>query len=164
MTRKGGHRAANFSMAQGHYLLHDQSGLCVWNAQTADQGEDTAPGWLQGQENLRPTKETTAWLEEAIYVSQTLLYMHYSVVNAFIPWNNTVLHVAVRGDKPEALGTTSEALCQAVAHVPWKFMASWGARVAQAVKRPTLDFGSGRDLGVVGAGPASGSMLGVEPA
>jgi len=31
--------------------------------------------------------------------------------------------------------------------------------VAQSIKRRTLDFGSGRDLGVVGSGPASDSML-----
>jgi len=36
--------------------------------------------------------------------------------------------------------------------------------VAQSVKRLTLGFDSGRDLGVVGSGPASGSVLGIEPA
>jgi len=35
--------------------------------------------------------------------------------------------------------------------------------VAQSVNWPTLDLGSGLDLGVVGSGPALGSMLGVEP-
>ena len=36
--------------------------------------------------------------------------------------------------------------------------------MAQWVKHPTLDFGSGHDLGVVRLSPASGSVLGVEPA
>jgi len=35
--------------------------------------------------------------------------------------------------------------------------------VAQSGKHPTLDFRSGRDLGVVGSSPASGSALAVEP-
>jgi len=37
-----------------------------------------------------------------------------------------------------------------------------GSLVAQSMKHPTLDFGSGRGLGVVGSRPVSGSMLGVE--
>ena len=36
--------------------------------------------------------------------------------------------------------------------------------MAQSVKRPTLDFGSGRDLRVVGSSPMSGSMLSKESA
>lgn len=56
-----------------------------------------------------------------MYVSQTLLYMCYSVVNTLIPWSNTVLQVAVIGDKPEALETTSEVLLpQALTYMPWK--------------------------------------------
>ena len=38
-----------------------------------------------------------------------------------------------------------------------------GAWVAQLVKHPTLDFGSGCDLRVMGSSSGSGSMLGVEP-
>ena len=34
-----------------------------------------------------------------------------------------------------------------------------GARVAQSVERPTLDFGSGRDSGAVGSSPMSASAL-----
>ena len=45
---------------------------------------------------------------------------------------------------------------------------SWGrpggSVVAQSVKHLTLDFGSGHDLRVVRSSPASGSMLGIEPA
>ena len=41
---------------------------------------------------------------------------------------------------------------------------SRGAWVAQLVKRPTLDFGSGHDLTVVQWSPMSGSVLNVEPA
>ena len=36
--------------------------------------------------------------------------------------------------------------------------------VAQAVKRPTVDFGSGHELMVVGSSPTSASVLSVEPA
>jgi len=36
--------------------------------------------------------------------------------------------------------------------------------VAQLVKCPTLDFGSGHDLRVVRSSPMSGSTLGMEPA
>ena len=39
-----------------------------------------------------------------------------------------------------------------------------GAWVAQSVKRPTLDFGSGHDLIIVRLSPAVGSVLSVEPA
>jgi len=39
----------------------------------------------------------------------------------------------------------------------------WGAWVAQSVKHPAVDFGSGHDLRVVRSSPASGSMLDVEP-
>ena len=39
-----------------------------------------------------------------------------------------------------------------------------GAWVAQSVECPTLDFGSGRDLRVVGLSPASGSILSMESA
>jgi len=39
-----------------------------------------------------------------------------------------------------------------------------GAWVAQLVERRTLDFGSGRGLGVVGSGPALGSVLSGESA
>jgi len=38
-----------------------------------------------------------------------------------------------------------------------------GLWVAQSVKHPTLDFGSGHDLGVLRSSPASGSALGVDP-
>ena len=41
---------------------------------------------------------------------------------------------------------------------------SWGIWVAQLFKHLTLDFGSGRDLLVVGCCPMMGSMLGVESA
>ena len=34
----------------------------------------------------------------------------------------------------------------------------------QSVKRPTLDLGSGHDFKILRLSPASGSMLGVEPA
>ena len=34
--------------------------------------------------------------------------------------------------------------------------------MAQPVKSPTLDFGSGQDLRVVRSSPTSGSMLGIE--
>jgi len=43
-------------------------------------------------------------------------------------------------------------------------MISWSTWVAQLVKRPTLDFGSGHDLRVVRSSPTSGPMLGMEPA
>ena len=36
---------------------------------------------------------------------------------------------------------------------------SWGTWVAQGVDCPTLDFGSGHDLKVMGSSPASGSAL-----
>ena len=36
-----------------------------------------------------------------------------------------------------------------------------GAWVAQSVKCPTLDFGSGHDLTVMGSSPMSGSVLAV---
>ena len=39
-----------------------------------------------------------------------------------------------------------------------------GAWLAQSVKRPTLDFGPGCDLMVVGSSPTSGSGLSVKPA
>ena len=39
-----------------------------------------------------------------------------------------------------------------------------GARVAQLVKHPVLDFGSGHDLRVMRFSPALGSALGMEPA
>ena len=39
-----------------------------------------------------------------------------------------------------------------------------GAWVAQSVMCPTLDFGLGHDLKVVGLSPALGSVLGMEPA
>ena len=39
-----------------------------------------------------------------------------------------------------------------------------GACVAQSVKRPALEFGSGRDPRVVGSSSKSGSALGTEPA
>ena len=39
--------------------------------------------------------------------------------------------------------------------------ATW---VAQSIECPTLDFGSGYDLMVVGSSPALGSVLGMEPA
>ena len=38
-------------------------------------------------------------------------------------------------------------------------MLFWGAWVAQSVKRPTLDFGSGHDLMVADIKPALGSAL-----
>ena len=38
-----------------------------------------------------------------------------------------------------------------------------GARVAQSVEHLALDFGSGRDLAVLGWSSASGSVLSVEP-
>ena len=41
---------------------------------------------------------------------------------------------------------------------------SWGTWVAQLVKRPTLEFGSGPDLRVVSSSLTLGSVLGVEPA
>ena len=41
---------------------------------------------------------------------------------------------------------------------------SWGTWLAQSVKHPTLDFGSGHDLRVMGLSPKLGSMLGKEPA
>ena len=41
---------------------------------------------------------------------------------------------------------------------------SWGTWVAQLVKHPTLDFGSGHDLRVMRLSRVSGSVLGVEPA
>ena len=40
----------------------------------------------------------------------------------------------------------------------------WGAWVAQLVKCPTLDFGSGHDLRVMGSSLVLGSTLGLEPA
>ena len=40
----------------------------------------------------------------------------------------------------------------------------WGAWVAQSVKRPTLDFGSGHGLTVVRLSPVLGSVLGMKPA
>ena len=36
--------------------------------------------------------------------------------------------------------------------------------MAQSVERPTLDFGSGHDLRVVGLSPTLGSVLSMEPA
>ena len=39
-----------------------------------------------------------------------------------------------------------------------------GAWVAQLIKPQTLDFSSGRDLGVLGTSPMWGSVLGTEPA
>ena len=39
---------------------------------------------------------------------------------------------------------------------------SWGTWVAQLFKHPTLDFGSGHDLRIVGSSPMSGSALGKE--
>ena len=36
--------------------------------------------------------------------------------------------------------------------------------MAQSVKHPTLDFGSGHDLRVVGSSPTSGSVLSAESA
>ena len=36
---------------------------------------------------------------------------------------------------------------------------SWGAWVAQSVKRGTLDFGSGHDLTIGSSSPAQGSVL-----
>ena len=36
--------------------------------------------------------------------------------------------------------------------------------MAQSVKCPTLDFGSGHDLRVLGSSPTLGSMLGMESA
>ena len=47
------------------------------------------------------------------------------------------------------------------------FLNNWkkeGARVAQSVKRLTLDFGSGHDLTVVRSSPMLGSVLGMKPA
>jgi len=41
-------------------------------------------------------------------------------------------------------------------------MKEWGAWVAQSVKHPTLDFGSGHELRVVSSSPAWGSTLGME--
>ena len=35
----------------------------------------------------------------------------------------------------------------------------WGTRVAQLVERPTLDFGSGHDVRVMGGSPGSGSAV-----
>ena len=43
-----------------------------------------------------------------------------------------------------------------------KTLRSRGAWVAQLVKRPTLDFSSGRGLKVLGSSPALGSALSVE--
>ena len=43
-------------------------------------------------------------------------------------------------------------------------MAAKGPQVAQLVKYPTLDFGSGHDLQIVTSVPALGSALGLEPA
>ena len=39
---------------------------------------------------------------------------------------------------------------------------TWGTRVAQLVERPTLSFGSGHDLRVMGSSPVTGSALRVE--
>ena len=39
-----------------------------------------------------------------------------------------------------------------------------GTEVAQLVKCPTLDFGSGHGPGVMRSSPASGSMLNTDPA
>ena len=39
-----------------------------------------------------------------------------------------------------------------------------GAWIAQSVEHPTLDFGSGHDLSVVGSSPKWGFVLRVEPA
>ena len=39
-----------------------------------------------------------------------------------------------------------------------------GCRMAQSVRWPTLDFGSGHDLRVVRSNPTSGSALGMESA
>ena len=44
-----------------------------------------------------------------------------------------------------------------------KMKKPWGAWMAQLIKCPTLNFGSGHDLTVMGWGPALGSTLGVEP-
>ena len=41
---------------------------------------------------------------------------------------------------------------------------SWGAWVAQSVKCPTLDFGSGHYLRILRSSPTLDSVLGVEPA
>ena len=40
----------------------------------------------------------------------------------------------------------------------------WGTWVAQLVKCPTLDFGSGNDLRVLGSSPMSGTLLNRESA
>jgi len=45
-----------------------------------------------------------------------------------------------------------------------KYWHPQGAWVAQSVKCPTLDFGSGHDLRVGRLSPILGSVLGVEPA
>ena len=41
---------------------------------------------------------------------------------------------------------------------------TWGTWMAQSVEHPTLDFGSGHDLRVLGSSPTSNSMLSGESA
>lgn len=51
-------------------------------------------------------------------------------------------------------------LCISYGLLKWKLRSAW---VAQLVKHPTLDFGSGHDLRVLRLSPVSGSALNGEP-